>query len=97
MEKEKWIQEALDSTKGMQKAETSPFLMEKIMQGLEQQKQGRTTPAFQVPKWIMAACFILAVNLFSIAYLFIKDKNTKKEQALKAISSEMGYTQSYTY
>jgi hypothetical protein len=74
MEKENWINEVFESTKGMQKAEPSPFLFEQITARIH---KGEYTFVQADPflKWGLTSLIliILSLNLISIT----KTKNTE--------------------
>lgn len=66
MKKEEWINEVLDSTKGMQKAEAPPFLQEKIMGRI----QTASSAVMEKPslQWAFAltAIVLIAINVFTV-------------------------------
>lgn len=95
MKKEEWINEVLNSTSGMEKAEAGPFLFEKIANRIE--KQGAKPAASAVPNWAIIAGFVVVINLFSIGFLLVKNKEAKKEQAIRELRSEMGYNTNNIY
>lgn len=67
MEKEKWINEILDSTKGMQKAEPSSFLFEQVTERIKSGKEMiRANPAL---KWGLAASMLVIIIFNAISIL----------------------------
>ncbi len=85
MQKEQWINEVLQSTNGMQKAEPGPFLFEKIVQRITKEKEA-TSPdgnALKV-RWALgiAASLLIAVNVVSIkTYISASQNNQTSDQA----------------
>ncbi len=67
MEKENWINEVFESTKGIQKAEPSPFLFEQITSRIQKGREVVQTNPFL--KWGLASLVlvILSLNVISIA------------------------------
>lgn len=68
MEKENWINEVFESTKGMQKAEPSPFLFEQITSRIQKGREVVQVNPFL--KWGLASlvAVILSLNVISIAH-----------------------------
>lgn len=66
MNKENWISEVIESTKGMRKAEPSPFLFEQITKRIQKGKEVVEADPFL--KWGLAAfvLIILSLNVISI-------------------------------
>jgi len=68
MQREEWINEVLNSSKGIAKAEAPAFLYEKICAKIEARKQ--STPALSEPiaKWAFAFATIvfIAINILSL-------------------------------
>ena len=73
MEKENWIIEVFESTKGMQKAEPSPFLFEKITARINK-NDFATDSLSPVVKWGLTGLVLLIFSLNVISIL-----NTNKE------------------
>ena len=76
MQKEEWINEVLNSAKGIQKAEAPAFLFEKIVNKIEKNKQSETKP---LVKWALAACALIfiSINLFSVVKFSSDNKTTE--------------------
>ena len=97
MQKEKWINEALESTKGMYKAEPGAFLFEKISVKIEKSKNERTTENNHVIKWafgIITLSLIIA-NIISINSYFSKKTNEISTTQNSGIS--YNYSTIYSY
>jgi hypothetical protein len=67
MEKENWINEVLESTRGMQKAEPSPFLFDQITARINKGRYGSVS-VDPFLKWGLTTfvLIILSLNIFSI-------------------------------
>lgn len=94
MQKEKWINEVLESTKGLTKAQPSPFLFEKIAQAIETAKQ--QAPVLKPGlKWAFAISVIIlvTVNLFSV----IKNSSSEKNKTVVGVHSEYDHSTIYNY
>jgi hypothetical protein len=97
MEKENWINEVMQSTKGMKPVEANPFLFEKISSRIELNKRDEVKAKSFLKGWALAASVIVAVNLISFTYM-LKDKPShQKEIGYQALSKEMGLTQTSNY
>ena len=64
---EKWIEEVLNSTQGMQKAQPRADLYEQILLGLNN-KSSKSTAAPVMRYWAAAAILLVVINASSIAY-----------------------------
>ncbi len=99
MEQNNWINEVLESTKGMQKAEASPFLFEKISNRIQ---SGKTTAPVRSNsiKWAFAsfAAIILIINVIALSnYSGSENKNTDTTELVSTLGSELGYNSNYNY
>lgn len=79
MEKDKWINEIINSTGGLHKAEPSPFLFVQVTAKIKK----NTQPVFSSEgnaaiRWSLAVLVsvIISVNLISIVKSNVKDQNT---------------------
>ncbi|HXU27421.1 MAG TPA: hypothetical protein VN698_09340 [Bacteroidia bacterium] len=97
MEKENWINEVMQSTKGMKPVEANPFLFEKIAHKIESNKKDEAGAKSFSKGWALAASLVIVVNLISFTYL-LKDKPShQKEIGYQALSKEMGLAQTSNY
>ncbi|MEO8759513.1 MAG: hypothetical protein ABI388_01000 [Bacteroidia bacterium] len=97
MEKESWINEVMDSTKGMKPLDANPFLFEKISLKIEAKKSDISQVKAFSKSWALAASLVLIINIVSFAYI-IKDKpSAQKEMGYTALSKEMGLTSTTNY
>lgn len=99
MEQNKWINEVLESTNGMQKAEPSPFLFEKVTARINAGKTNisKTSPAV---KWAfaMSTVIIIALNVFVISdYTGNNIATSTDNDLISNLSSELGYNKTYNY
>lgn len=96
-DKEKWINEVMSSTEGMQKAEPNPFLYSKIAFRMQQKEkqQDRFNKVF-IPRWVAVVILLVLVNCFSI----IKMLNRQQQQHAGAnthLLSEFNTETTYNY
>jgi hypothetical protein len=97
MEKENWINEVMQSTKGMKPMEANPFLFEKIVHKIELNKKEEAQAKSFSKGWALAASIVIIVNIISFTYM-LKDKpSQQKEMGYNALSKEMGLTQTSNY
>ena len=99
MDQNNWINEVLESTKGMQKAEASPFLFEKISNRIQTGKTSAPVKTNGI-KWAFAsfAAVILIVNVLAISnYSGSEKNNSDKTELVSALGSELGYNSNYNY
>ena len=97
MEKENWINEVMQSTKGMKPVEANPFLFEKIAHKIELNKRDEEKAKSLSKGWALAASLVIVVNIISFTYM-LKDKpNHQKEIGYQALYKEMGLAQTSNY
>jgi len=97
MEKENWINEVMQSTKGIKPVEANPFLFEKIAHKIELNKRDETGAKSFSKGWALAASFVVAINIISFTYI-LKDKPShQNEIGYQALSKEMGLAQTSNY
>jgi hypothetical protein len=103
MEKEEWINEVLNSTSGMQKAEPGPFLFEKITARIEKKRTVEQAGLiFFGRKWALGLIAVLVlvlvlVNGLSIFYFSSPKPSEPHKEIVNALSHELGYSSSYNY
>ena len=97
MEKENWINEVMQSTKGMKPLEANPFLFEKIAFKTEENKKSEAQERSFVKSWVVTASLIVLLNIISFTHI-LKDKPShEKEMGYQALSKEMGLMQTNNY
>lgn len=97
MEKENWINEVMQSTKGIKPVEANPFLFEKIIHKIEASKREEVEVKSFSKNWALVASVVLVINVVSLAYV-LKDKpNKQQEVGYRALSKEMGLVQNLNY
>ncbi len=102
MEKEKWINDVLNSVSGLQKAEPNAFLFEKITARIKQNNAEQKSDYFFIRNKLaigFTAAALFVVNGFAIAS-FVSDKDTNNKagtEIISELSSELGYSLSYNY
>jgi hypothetical protein len=75
MEKENWINEVMQSTKGIKPIDANPFLFEKIAQKIEANKKLEAQEKPFLKGWILAASLVLAINITSFTHILIQTNN----------------------
>ena len=68
MKKEQWINEVFESTKNLERLETSPFLAEKVIGRIALSKGAEKQNALPI-KWVfgLAAALFIVINIVSLA------------------------------
>jgi hypothetical protein len=97
MEKENWINEVMQSTKGVKPAAANPFLFEKIAFKIEQRKNQALTDNSFSKGWVVVAVLLVIVNIVSYTYMMKDKPSPQKEMAYAALSKEMGLTSTSNY
>ena len=94
MGQEKWINEVLESTKGMQKAEPSPFLFEQITSKIKLGKQ--PVQINSTIKWGLAVSMsvIIILNVISV---FKSNSSTQQANVETQVSTETSLNNATTY
>ena len=96
-EKEKWINEVMNSTTDMQPALPPIDLYEKITLRLNKPEKVRTI-ALPVKQWAAAAILLLTINIGSIIYSMEHNKKTLKTNTTSSpIAIEMQLESIYNY
>ena len=92
MEKETWINEVMNSTKGLAALEANPFLFEKALSKIEANKKEFSAIKILAKNWAWAAVLVVVVNLVSFTHI-LKQKPNINELGYAALSKEMGLQQ----
>jgi hypothetical protein len=98
MKQEKWIDEILESTKGMHKAEPSPFLFEQVIAKVRSGnfKKEHSVHENSTLRWFLAGfvSLIIMCNVLSLVKTnFVKEKNSDEKTA----SAEKYFNNATTY
>jgi len=97
MEKENWINEVMQSTRGMKPAEANPFLFEKIALKIEQRKTGTAKENGFTKGWAVAAVLLVVINIVSLTLIMQGKPMHKKEAPYAALAKDMGLLSTYNY
>ena len=94
--KEQWIESVLESTRGMNRAQPSRDLFEKISDRLN---APRATIAIAFPwkQWAAAAILILAFNIGSIIYSAERTSKYNDTNATSPIAAQLELESVYNY
>lgn len=100
MKQENWINDVLESTKGMHKAEPSPFLFEQVTSKI---KSGNAKSVYSshgnnTVRWGLAVLVsvIISVNVISIVKSNIKTNATNESSAIGS-NNELNNATIYSY
>lgn len=99
MEKDNWIDDVLNSTKGMHRAEPSPFIFEQISSKINRKaKPVYSSEANPMIRWAIAmlVSVIISVNMISLVKSNLKT-NTTKETSSVETKNELDNATIYTY
>ena len=95
MNKEKWINEVMESTTGMQRATPMPGLFDRIAASTG--KPGHTTIQIPSKKWIAAAILLVMLNIGSVLYAIDHHKHEQNTVASNALFTEIQTGSTYNY
>jgi DUF917 family protein len=93
--KEQWINEVLDSTGGMQKANAAPRLYERVIANINPATKSHNI-TISLKQWAAAATILLALNLGSVIY-FARQKSNAPVNAVSQLAGEMQTETIYNY
>lgn len=97
-DKEKWVNEILQSAEGMKRAEANPFLYEKLMYRMQQKHTVQDIPArVLLPKWILAGVLILVLNGAALVKEINRDRVMNIPEPYTGMLSELGNQTTYNY
>jgi hypothetical protein len=86
IDKERWIEDVMNSTAGMNRAQPDHDLYEKVSAKLRNQP-ANTVRSIAVRQWAAAAVILLALNIGSVAYIKhqskLRDNNTSNPIAMQ--------------
>lgn len=94
MNKDKWIDDIIDSTRGMRKAEPAADFYEQVLLKLNKPAviKGISMP---LRNWAAAAILLLAVNIGSIVYVI--DRRGSESSAVNPLASQLQLESTYNY
>ena len=92
-EKEKWIDEVLQSTEGMSRAHT-PDMRDSILSHIDAADRRTISPASNVMVWRIAAAILLLVAINAISIYSYQSRSSHAQQAMntRAVATELGLT-----
>lgn len=93
--KEKWIDEVMGSTYGINRAQPGADLQERINERISAPFT-RTTAAIPVTRWVAAAILLLALNIGSAVY-FSKQHSDHTSTTNNPFAAEMQAESTYNY
>jgi hypothetical protein len=97
MEKDNWINEVLESSRGIKPQEPGSFLFEQISAKIERRKS-ESSGFMNIPKgWAVASVLIVVINLASIVFIMKQQPVQQKEMGYTSLSNDMGLNNSYNY
>lgn len=106
MEKNKWIDEVLKSSEGMQRVTAGPFFGEKVMQRIESLKEVRVQNLRPGALWALRASLavMIILNTLCITAYFRQastaqntETNERQIYIYTELSSELGLQSNYNY
>jgi hypothetical protein len=97
MERENWINEILESTKGMQKAQPNPFLFEKIAARIEKEKVKPVKVPFIRWAFAVGTAAAIVINVLCISLASKNNSDQPQAAAVTELVNEMGYKTNYNY
>ncbi len=96
MNNEKWVNDVMNSTTGVQRAVPPDGLYEKISLSISNPKKTTIIP-FPVKHWAAAAMFLLAVNIGSAIYAIGQGRKSQHMVVTNPIAAEIQLQSTYNY
>ncbi len=93
--KEKWIDEVLNSTGGMSRAVPDNGLYEKVVARIKT-RQTNIIP-FPVKRWVAAAILLLALNIGSVIYFMSQNRGAYTASTDTPLAIELQSSSTYNY
>ena|SRR5579872_1450764 len=93
--KEKWIDEVLNSAQGIKRAQPGADLYEKITDKLSRSQS--VAVSFPVKQWAAAAILLLALNVGSVIYFDRQENSAASVTTGNPIASEIQTVTTYNY
>lgn len=93
--KEKWINEIMGSTAGMQRAKPKEGLYDRVMSRLGDEPTVRTIP-LNVKRWAAAAVLLVALNAVSVVY-FTQNRKVASDLAESTQTLDIPSVSTYNY
>lgn len=93
--KEKWIDEVLNSTTGMNRAQPGADLYEQITARLS--RPAPATVSFPVKRWVAAAVLLLALNVGSVVYFNSRENKVTSVNTTNSLASQIQVETTYNY
>jgi hypothetical protein len=94
--KEKWIDEVMNSTQGMSRADPDNDLLDKITSKLNSPNAVKTTP-LPVTQWAAAAILLIALNVGSVIYFTNHNKTMATATNNNPFATEIPSVSTYNY
>ncbi len=95
-DKERWIEEVLNSTRGMSRAQPGDDLLEKIHSKINNYREAKTIP-FPVKQWVAAAILLVLLNAGSVVWFTANSKKAINTDNVNPLASEMQLESTYNY
>ncbi len=93
--KERWIDEVMNSTQGMSRAQPGAGLYEQITAKLTRPQTATTS--FPVKRWAAAAILLLTLNVGSVIYFNNREKKATNISTSNPLASEIQTETIYNY
>ena len=98
MNKEKWINAVMDSTRGIQPALPPADLYNRIATRINSPKEHQPlTISFPTKKWAAAAVLLLALNIGSVFYYIGESKKATTSTRTTTLSEDIQPESTYNY
>ena len=92
MKNEQWINEAMESLKGMQRIPATPHMYEGVMRRLaDKRQQSSLSSSVILKRAAIAAILLLVINVASIIHFSHKTVAVQQQNVYQAVNEEIGY------
>ena len=92
MEKEKWVNDILDSIKNQSPAEANPFMHTRVLAKLK-----KPDTSVMPVRWVFALSFCIAVLLCLNTVVFTKSTSSSNSDGIQQVIAEYGLTNNDIY
>ncbi len=98
--REKWVAEALDSTRGISRVQPAAGLAERVAARLNEPQAFKVIPMPSIRRWAAAAILLLALNVGSVIYATSQKAGNGERQSntnTNPLATELQAETTYNY
>ena len=95
--KDKWVDEVLESLNGMQRIPASPNMYENVMNRIATSKQVGSNSSVLIKRVAAAAILLFVINLASILHVSHKKSTPQQTNIYQVVNEQVGYLSEDSY